>query len=392
MLKSYKYNSGFNGLTGYLKHQNNFILFLIGIILFGITYTAGFAKKPDLQPQLRNIILLIGDGMGIGHITLARLALVGADGQLNMDKFPYVGLVKTHSVNDIVTDSAAAGTALATGQKTNNGMISVTPNGQPIKTVLELAEEQGKATGLITTVSIVHATPAVFAAHQASRSAYPEIAEQMINEKIEVLFGGGRVYFIPSTEPGSQRKDNSDLFAVARNKGYSVISTVNQLSEETATRILGTFADDAFIGGSQEPSSANMVSKALSILSKSKTGFFLMDEGGQIDWKAHANQPEGLIKEMQDFDTAVGIALEFAKSRKDTLVIVTADHETGGLSVLSDKEKKFKSGWNTTGHTGNMVAVFAYGPMAERFTGVLDNTEIGKLIKNILLEVKTVNR
>ena len=384
MLKLYNRNSGFNGLNGYLKYQKTLILFLIGIVLFSISLEYGFAKKTESNPQVRNIILFIGDGMGIGQITLARLALVGADGQLNIDRFPYTGFLKTHSANDIVTDSAAAGTALATGQKTNNGMIGVSSTGQSIKTVLELAEELGKATGLITTVSIVHATPAAFGSHQASRSAYPEIANQIIDKNIEVLLGGGRIFFIPATESGSKRKDTRDLLQEARGNGYSVISTESQLSHETSKRILGIFADDAFIGNAQEPSLANMVSKAIERLARNKQGFFLMAEGGQIDWKAHANQPDGVIQEMRDFDAAVGRALEFAQSRKDTLVIVTADHETGGLSVLTDKENRFRSGWNTTGHTGNMVAVFAYGPSAERFIGVLDNTDIGKIISAII--------
>ncbi|MCX7919084.1 MAG: alkaline phosphatase [bacterium] len=386
MLKLYKFPIGFTWFIGYLKYRKIFVSLLIGIIIVSVTYSSSFSVKTEPIAQAKNIILLIGDGMGIGQITLARVALVGADGKLNLDRFPYVGLVKTHAADDIVTDSAASGTALATGQKTDNGKVSVSSDGQPIKTVLELAEEQGKATGLVTTVQIVHATPAVFAAHQSSRASLSEIAVQMLDKNIEVLFGGGMNYFIPETELGGKRSDTVNLLQDAEKKGYSLISTKLQLSTATSGRILGLFAGEAFIGAEQEPSLANMVERAIFILSRFPKGFFLMAEGGQIDWKAHGNDQDGLIKEMQDFDTAVGKALEFAKSRKDTLVIVTADHDTGGLSVLSDKDKGLKSSWATKSHTGNMVAVFAYGPAAERFTGVLDNTDIGKNIREIIKE------
>jgi alkaline phosphatase len=348
--------------------------FSLILILVGLLLPAYGSQVP------RNVILMIGDGMGFGQITLAELS---AATPLNMESMPYTAFVKTQSL-DAVTDSAAAGTALATGFKTKNGMIGVLPDGTIVPTILEKAIRLRKAAGLVTTTTITHATPAAFGSHVASRGDEADIAPQFIERRIDVLLGGGRSVFLPKSDKDSARKDDRNLLQEAREAGYTIVGNREDLLSADEHRLLGLFQASSLTTKAPEPSLAEMTGKAIDVLSQDKEGFFLMVEGGQIDWRCHDNDLVGAAKQTLDFDTAVGKALDFARKHRDTLVIVTADHETGGLSlVYPDEGMRIKAKWTTTGHSGCNVPLLAYGPGAGLFTGILDNTDIPKKIARL---------
>lgn len=326
----------------------------------------------------KNVIIFIGDGMGPSHLTAAKYA----KGTLEIERCPVGGLVTTHCADKFVTDSAASGTALATGHKTNYGMISQTAAGAPLRTALEVAEAYGKSTGLVATSAITHATPAAFSSHVPTRNMQPEIAEQMAAQKIEVLFGGGLGYFIPQSVEGSLRKDDKNVLADLEN-WMTVVTTEAEFNAlEVPTRVAGLFAHNGLPKVSEgRVELAALTQKAIQVLAQNKRGFFLMVEGSQIDWAAHANNADEILSEALDFDTAVGVGLDFAKQDGNTLVIVTADHETGGFSVLGgsvESNAVSQTAFTTGGHSAAMVPVFAYGPEAEAFGGILDNTDIGR--------------
>jgi len=343
-----------------------------------VSFVLLMALRADGTPK--NIILFIGDGMGVSQLTAAKYV----KGELAMERLPVGGLATTHCTDRFVTDSAAGGTALATGQKTTYHTVAQTPGGEPLKTALEIAEEKGKATGLVCTSAITHATPASFSAHVAVRSMQPEIAEQIAAKEIEVLFGGGRGFFLPQSEEGSLRTDDTDVLATLE-EWMPVITTVEQFNNlETPERVAGLFATNGLpkVTEGRIPLEA-MTRKAIEILSQDKQGFFLMVEGSQIDWACHRHDTDYIFEEMLDFDAAVGTGLDFAEKDGDTLVVVTADHETGGFSVLDGSVASHSvtnTAFTTGGHSAAMVPVLAYGPGAEAFGGVLDNTDIGKQI------------
>lgn len=341
----------------------------------------------DLPP--RRIILMIGDGMGTGQVAVARDAAPG--GTLTLDGLSVGGLAFTGSADNLVTDSAAAATALATGRATNNGMVGVAPDGTLLPTVLERAEEAGFATGLVTTTRLTHATPAAFAAHVVHRSMEDAIADQMVEAGVEVLLGGGRAHFLPASEPGSQRSDEEDLVARAEDLGYRYAETRAGLAaSEEADRLLGLFAlghmpfererDEAV-----EPSLAEMTERALAILNRDPDGFFLMVEGGRIDHAGHANDLPNTIGETLAFDRAVGLALNFTRATPRTLLVVTADHETGGLAVLPTVPgQPVVVVWTTTGHTGNPVPLHAEGDGAASFGGLNHHVDVGRLLLRLV--------
>ncbi len=353
---------------------------LLALIALMVLATAALAAAP------KNVILMIGDGMGFPQVTLARLSLADGNGALAMDSMKYGGFAKTHSANATVTDSAAAGSALATGYKTDNGMISTLPNGKSVQTILEAAAAKNKATGLLTTVTITHATPAAFGSHVDARADEAGIAPQFLDRKIDVLMGGGRYYFMPKSQEGSKRADERDLLAEAKKLGYTVANTPEEMKAVKSGKLLGLFEMGSLSAAGPVPPLADMTSKAIELLSQDKDGFFMMVEGGQIDWQAHNNDAAGTITHLLDFDAAVAKALEFARKDGNTLVVVTADHETGGLTLIyPDKgsNDKFKCSWTTKGHSGCNVPVLAEGPGAELFSGVLDNTDIPKRIAKL---------
>jgi alkaline phosphatase len=285
-----------------------------------------------------------------------------------------------------MSDSSAAGTALATGWKTNNEMVSMLPDGTGVVTILEIAQDLKKSTGLVTNTAIVDATPAVFASHSRSREDLAGIAVQIMQHKVDVLLGGGRAFFIPQSQAGSKRVDESDLLAQARQKGYAVVGTRYELLQTSAGKILGLFKMGALTAGVSEPTLAELADRAIQILSANRQGLFLMVEGGQIDARAHANDSKGVIRQLREFDEAVGTVLAFARKRRDTLVIVTADHETGGLVVLPPAEGSLDAlsvAWTTNDHSGNNTLLLAEGPGASVFSGVIDNTDVPRLMAKL---------
>lgn len=332
----------------------------------------------------KNVILLIGDGMGVGPVAAARCAGPGRDGRLAMDTMPYTGFSITYSANALVTDSAAAGTAMATGVKTSNGTVSIDPSGKRLKTILEVAREMGKATGIVSTKFITDATPAVFVAHADSRAKNEDIAIQIIRSGVNLVLGGGQQYFVPKSKGGA-RADDRDLLNEARGLGYAVVDSAEAMSKSTSRRLIGLFAPHVMTSDRPEPTIAEMTAKAISTLSANGKGFFMMSEGGKIDSAGHANDANGSVKETLMFDEAVRTALNFAKKDGHTLVVVTADHDTGGLVVHEPNKDNpvFTPGWVNKGHDENMVPIYAYGPGAERFTGTHDNTDIPRIMAGL---------
>ncbi|MEM9821961.1 MAG: alkaline phosphatase [Bacteroidota bacterium] len=331
--------------------------------------------KQPMTSQPKNIILMIGDGMGLSQITAAMYTNGNA---LNLERFPIVGLIKTHSSDNLVTDSAAGATAFACGVKTYNGAIGIDANGQAKKTILEEAEENKLATGMVATSTIVHATPAAFIAHQKLRAFYEPIAADFMKTEIDFFVGGGKKYF------DRRSSDDRNLYAELEKNNYVVSDYFKNkdlgktLIDENKNFAYFTADDDpvTVTTGRDYLYAASVM--GMNFLKKhSDQGFFMMIEGSQIDWGGHANNASYVISELLDFDKTVGAALEFAEKDGETLVIVTADHETGGLSIkLGSKMNKLKTDFSTGDHTASLIPVFAYGPGAELFSGVYENTAI----------------
>lgn len=410
----------------------------VGVMLAALLAALVLAGAPcaSAAPLADSAILFIGDGMGPLHIELTRVALGGEP--LAMEKMPFSGTVTTGSANREVTDSAAAGTALATGRKTNNGMVGVSPDGKPLVNLLDRARAAHKSTGIATTDALYGATPASFAAHVSSRGERDNIAEQLAASRVEVMLGFGKEAFLPKSAGGS-REDGKDLLAEMRNAGYQMAFTGAEMGEVKKRQLVGLF------GGEEGPTLAGMVEAAIGRLSPNGDGFVLMVEGARIDWRAHDSDPAGVIVETRALAEAVAVALDYARARGRTLVVVTADHETGGLGITSPgrltalRGVKCSSGeigrrlaadksdvrevvaactgigdlteaeagrikadadpaaaiaavlsaragvtWRTTRHTDTPVRVFAFGPGADRFAGSMDNTDIPGRIAEVL--------
>jgi len=326
----------------------------------------------------KNIILLIGDGMGVSQVFAG---LTANKGRLFLENCKYIGFSKTQSADDYITDSAAGGTALSTGVKTNNGAIGVDALGNPVKTILEEASEKGLATGLVSSSAITHATPASFIAHQASRGSYEDIAADFLKTDIDVFIGGGLAHF-------TKRKDGRNLVDELKNKGYQFETEMDKIQKVKKGKLVGLTAE-VHNGRLKERGDMLPVAAetAIDILSKDNEGFFLMVEGSQIDWGGHAGSAIYVVEDMLDFDQVVGQALEFAAKDKETLVVVTADHETGGMALTggSIKDGMVKAAFPTGDHTSVMVPVFSYGPGAEEFIGIMENTDIHAKMKKLLL-------
>jgi len=292
--------------------------------------------------QAKNIILMIGDGMGPAHVHIAWLYTTRQLGKnLVMTEVMDKGQT-AYMVNDTadstVTESAAAAVQMATGLKVFAKSVGIGPDGKVLKTILEMAKEKGKATGLVTTSGITDATPAGFVAHVAHRSEEEKIADQLVKSDVNILFGGRKEFFLPQSEKG-RRKDGRNLLNDGRENGYLVVETAEEMKKADGKKILGLFNQSNMLfeidrRGSTEPSLAEMTMKALEILSRNKDGFFLMVEAGRIDHAAHHQDIAGVISDTLAFDEAIKVAYEFQKSHPDALLIITADHETGGLVIL----------------------------------------------------------
>jgi alkaline phosphatase len=382
----------------------------------------------------RNVILFIGDGMGQAHRFAGQLLAAGRDGRLAMDRLPYAGQMGTTPADPVtfVTDSAAAATAIATGVKAENGVVSIAPDGRPRATILELAKSSGRSVGLVSTCQITDATPAAFAAHVPHRAHQSEIARQYIVETaVDVILGGGAAHWFAAGQPlpaaltglghSTGIGASGDLVAQAHSLGYEVVHSRDGLAASLARRaiepggpLLGLFAAQEFfvqvpegLGAAYDPpvSLADLTSAAIDILSRNSAGFFLMVEESAIDRMAHRNNAPLTLKGVLELDRAVQVALAFADRSPQTLVVVTADHECGGLAIAGSQDQPypyepggglldtllasedgpfpiagadhgFVLGWATTGHTAAPVPVTAAGPGAEQLTGWFENTDL----------------
>ncbi|HUW92964.1 MAG TPA: alkaline phosphatase [Bacteroidales bacterium] len=354
--------------------MKKFIIFTIFTVIL-VSFTA--EKKEKDKPL--NLIIFIGDGMGVDHVYAA---MTRSGFTMTFPAFPVTGFSITSSANSYITDSAAAATAMATGERTNNGMIASSPDGTELTTVMEMAKSKGMSAGVISTSQITHATPAGFIAHEGARSDYFDIAGDFLTGTADVFIGGGKVHF-------ANRKDSADLTVDLKKKGYDVVYNMEDLRNSTSDKLAGLMADVAMpsiAAGRDTGFLAAATSKAIEVLSGNPNGFILMVEGSQIDWAGHDNNLEGIVNETLDMDRAVKVAYEFAKKSGNTLIVVTADHETGGLTLTvgNIQDKEVAGSFSTKGHTAVMVPVFAYGPGAGAFAGVQQNTELFDDFVNLL--------
>lgn len=323
--------------------------------------------------KAKNVIFMVGDGMGLGQISAGMIA----NGyKLNLERFKTIGLHKSYAYNDLITDSAAGATAFACGVKTYNGAIGVTPDTLPTQSILEEAETKGLETGLVATSTIVHATPASFISHNKYRKNYEEIAADFLKTDIEVFIGGGKKFF------DNRDTDERDLYQELRDKGYIVSDFFTEDLTEVKVNANQKFA---YLTANDSPLSVEQgrdylrpaAKKAISMLEDSEDGFFLMIEGSQIDWGGHANNTNYIVTEMIDFDKTVGEVLDWVEQDGETLLVITADHETGGFAINKGSTRDSLVGAFTSDyHTATMIPVFAYGPGAEAFSGIYENTSI----------------
>ncbi len=366
----------------------------------------GCASSPsDNEDRRKNIILFIGDGMGDQHRMAAQWVSVGPNGRLVMDDLLHHGSVRTSSADQEITDSAAAATAMATGVKTNNGVIGLDPQLNEVTTILEAAIIKGKKVGLVTTTKLSNATPAAFVAHVANRTEMTEIASQMMATDIDVLLGGGEDEFLPPEttgcfpEPG-ERSDGRNLVEAAVALGYRFacdMDSLNAIDAQSTPYLLGLFGDEGMTTP-YEPNLAGMTRTAIDILSQSPEGFFLMVEAGQIEWASHSNDANQVIENTLGLDEAVAVAKAYTASHPATLLIVTADHETGGMILstasthAADEDGPFVMpdgsmffvNWTTTDHTAKDVPITSMGPLSDLLDGELENTDIHDVMQMLL--------
>lgn len=352
------------------------------------------------RPAPTRMILFIGDGVGASYWTAA---LFAAD-HLAVEEFPVLGLVDTRASDRKVTDSAASATAFASGIHTYNGAIGVAPDSTPVETVLEMAAARGMATGLVATSRITHATPAAFAAHVPNRLNEWEIARQMAEHDVTVLLGGGRAMFSAEYRP-----DTTDLLLPVMARYSAYVETPEQLralNPDTVPALFGLFTishmpaaitkqpvdtaagappDSAWMP-TRSPTLPEMTRAALRVLTRDPDGFFLMVEASQPDWRGHGNEPlETIVAEMLDFDGAIREALEYQQRHPETLIVVVADHETGGLAIQADSTGALVAAYTTIGHTAQLVPLFAKGPGAERFAGIRRVDTVGQFLIDTVL-------
>lgn len=339
-------------------------------------YATVSVKQPRSR-RVKNIILMIGDGMGLEQVSAA---WVCNGGHLNMvDNCLYTGIQRTYAANKLVTDSGAAGSALATGKKTEYNHLSTQHDGTPNQSLLEYAQTKGKKTGLAVTCRINDATPAVFCSHVVSRDSQEVIVSQMAAAGVDFLSGGGIKYWV-------NRSDGRNIVEEAKARGYVFADTREGLARAERLPFLGLFAPTEMPPAlDRGPILEESAMKALELLDGGK-GFFLMIEGSTIDDYGHENKAGYVMEEVFDFDRTVGKVLEWAEKDGHTLVIITADHATGGMTLLdgSLEKKEIEVNFSTGGHNGIMVPVFAYGPHAEDFTGSYENADLSNRIRKLI--------
>ena len=340
-------------------------------------YQTVVVKQPKSK-KIKNVIFLIGDGMSMEAVTVG-WTLNG--GRLNMDNFPYAGYSRTYATDRLITDSCAGGAALAAGEKTKYGYIGQDVDGKPFFTLLHRAQQKGMKTGLVVTCRINDATPADFVCHAPDRHMEAELAAQYVGSGVDFILGGGRQFW-------DQREDGRNLINEMKALGYTFVEKREDLANVHEGKLLGLFApldmDPCLDRG---PVLEDGTMKAIELLSKdNKKGFFLMVEGSQIDDWAHRNKVGYMAEELFDFDKTIGKVLQWAEKDGHTLVVVTADHGTGGITLVdgSLQDREVKVHFSTKGHHGIVVPVFAYGPHAEEFIGVMENAEVSNRIRKLM--------
>ena len=355
------------------------------LLLFSLSFVACSQKKEESTPKVNNVIYMIGDGMGLPQVFATMLA---TGEEMTFQHFPYIGVVDTRSASNDITDSAAGGTALACDKKTKNGMVGMDADTLAMESILDVMADQGKSTGIVVTCYSGHATPADFYAKVPKRSMYEDIAIQLAeSDKINVMIGGGRKHF-------NQRKDSINLLERMENElGWKIYDTLADI--DTTCMKLAVLADKGHMPKAPERGDflPEGVRTAIKTLSQNENGFFLMVEGSQIDFACHAHDSANMVEETVDFNKAIKVALDFAKADGHTLVVVTADHETGGLTMI-DPQGHYSDvcfNYSTGSHTCLPVMIYAYGPGAEMFTGWMQNCEVkGKILKACGIEPKAV--
>lgn len=339
-------------------------------------YQTVSVKQPKGK-KVKNVIVMIGDGMGFEQVSCG---LVLNGGSLNMTSCPYTGVSKTYTTDKLITDSCAGGSALGTGVKTRYGYMGMDPDGKPVTTALEYAHSKGKKTGVMVTCRLNDATPIDFCGHSTNRGDEENIMAQYVDMDLDYIVGGG-------TDRMQKREDGRDLIAEMQDKGYNVVMDQKALEAAQELPVLGVFGDlevpAALDRGDYLPTA---VRKALELLSGSKKGFVMMVEGSRIDDFCHRHMTGHFAEELLDFDRAVGEVLKWAEQDGETLVVITADHATGGVTLLggSRDDRSIKVNYSTKGHNGIFVPVFTFGPHAEDFVGVHENSEIGAMIMKLI--------
>jgi len=366
--------------------MNKYHFFLL-ITSFLLSCT-GKVDTEQPSSNAKNIILFIGDGMGVSQVSASHFF---KQGEVNFDRFSHVGLIKTSSSTHRITESGAGATAFSIGRKSYNGAIGVDSDTVSHPTILELLSGNGFSTGVIATSSITHATPAAFYSHVKSRMMEEEIAAQLVGSEVDYFAGGGSMFF-------SNRTDSLNYLDSLTTRGFRV-DTVQILSEEEYplkyAYLLASGGMPKVLDGRGD-FLTQATRQAIEYLSQDPDGFFLMVEGSQIDWGGHENNADYLISELIDFDDAIGVGLDFAQKDQNTLVVVTADHETGGFTLSAEMIQSVDTSmmgtysdydeisptFSTGGHSATMVPVFAFGPGAESFSGIYENTAIFNKMMN----------
>lgn len=326
---------------------------------------------------------MIGDGMGVNYFGTSLLNNPGSP----FYYFKTIGFSITKSADHLITESAAGATAIATGYRTNNKQVSDSPNGKSLETILELAQKLKLATGIVVTSEIVDATPSAFITHSKSRYEKEDIAEQFTKSKLDVVIGGGLDFLLPGSS-GGKRKDNKNLIDAVKSNHYDFYKNFDELkNKKSEEKLYAILSKDGLPKASERNYTLGDLTKiAIDNLSKDPDGFVLMVEGSQVDWAGHDNDADYLLNEVKDFTTAVRAALDFADADGNTLIIITADHETGGMAITggnldgSNLELNFVS----KDHTAGVVAVLAKGPGEENFSGIYNNYEIGRKLFHLI--------
>ena len=334
-------------------------------------------QMPPVTNDVRNVIFLIGDGMGLEQVSCA---WVLNHGKLNLDNMPYTGISRTYSASHLITDSAAGGTALAVGDKTTNSHVGCDPEGNPLRSMLDKAREMGKKTGVVVTCHMADATPCDFCCHDDDRYHYDEVIADYAECGVDYIAGGGRDYF------GPNRKDGRDIVAEMQDKGYNYASTEAELMAASLP-VLGLMADDNLpVAAERGDLFRKMVARALDLLSSGDKGFALMIEGSCIDDWQHENRIDLAMEELLDFDRTLGDVLQWAAADGHTLVVVTADHATGALTLQHGDLEIGLIGvaFGNDSHNGIAVPVYAWGPGSYVFTGIRENAEWGRIISSFI--------